>query len=70
MICRNCDREFDPKRKIRGGYIYLCDDCSEEDIPKHLGVHGAISKSSNIEVVRNNHGFWRSVIRKVNRRSL
>jgi DNA-directed RNA polymerase subunit RPC12/RpoP len=73
ITCRTCGREFDPiaKRKLyRGGYYNQCASCSRKSGDaerKYLGRPGAINKSGNITIFRNNLETIRAQITYENR---
>jgi len=56
MICKKCGREFDPKKKIKGGYIWQCDGCSKKDVEKFVGRTN--EKNEGITVFKTNLKYW------------
>jgi predicted nucleic acid-binding Zn ribbon protein len=63
-VCRDCGEEFDPRGKIKRGYIDQCNQCSAGDVPKYLGRPGATAKGANIEIFRTNLKSVGAVINK------
>lgn len=64
--CRDCGKKFRHKN-YKGGYIDQCDACSRltgDAEQKYLGRPGAVSKSANIEIFRNNLALARTVINR------
>jgi len=63
--CRECGREFDPKKKSRGGYIYQCDNCATEKVDKYVGRVG--EKCITFEIFRENIPYWKSHLERESR---
>lgn len=44
--CKICDDEFDPTLEVNeGGYVNICGECDEEDIPLSVGLIDTVGKS-------------------------
>ena len=51
-VCRDCGLEF-AKKISKMGFYNQCDDCTEEDIPRHLGFNdGTLNKSVHTSIYR------------------
>lgn len=55
LNCKNCSCEYDlhslEKRKA-GGYIFLCPDCSQENVIKYVGLQSADGKQSQATILK------------------
>lgn len=55
LNCKNCSCEYDlhssEKKKV-GGYIYLCPDCSQENVIKYVGVQAADGKQAQATILK------------------
>ncbi len=54
-VCTSCDDEFDPNsraKKIAGGLIQFCPECSEETTVKYAGVQAADGKQSQATILK------------------
>ena len=64
--CKECGTVFDPKKKLRSGYINVCDKCTHSsDVPRYLGRMdcGGKGKASTIEIFRTNLITVRAILR-------
>jgi len=63
--CKECGTVFDPKKKLRSGYINVCDKCTHSDVQRYLGRMdcGGKGKASTIEIFRTNLITVRAILR-------